>query len=98
MKLINGESCQTYYRSTSLSNLYLNFLKTSFFEFEISESAFYTFLPKWLLTRRKYEGLCKICFIAYFYAKQLRLFRMQIHKDCTYTCTLCTQCSHGQGL
>ena len=30
VKLINGESCQTYYRSTSLSNLYLNFLKTSF--------------------------------------------------------------------
>ena len=97
VKVIGSEIFQTHYRSTTIDNLYLNFLKQSTLEFHISQSAFYTFLPNWLVMRKKYEGICKICFLAYFYAKQLRTFRIYKHKDCTCSCLMCNQCNHGKG-
>ena len=98
VKVINNELYQTHYRVATIDELYIQFAKQNPWDFSISQSAFYTFLPKWLLVRKKYEGICKICFITYFYAKQLRIFRMQLHKDCHCACIMCSQCSHGKGI
>ena len=98
VKVISDQIYQTHYRVSTIDELFIQFTKQHLWDFTISQSTFYTFLPKWLLIRKKYEGICKICFIAYFYAKQLRIFRMQLHKDCHCACIMCSQCSHGKGM
>lgn len=93
MKQIGNELYQTHYRTQSIQSLYESFKYTH--NINISLSSFANFLPSWLRVRHRYTGLCKTCFIAYFYAKQLRSFRNEWHKNCMCPCTMCTQCDHG---
>ena len=84
---------QTHYRTQSIKSLFESFNTVS--NVKISLSAFASFLPSWLKMRHRYTGLCKTCYIAYFYAKQMRSFRKEWHKNCTCTCALCITCNHG---
>lgn len=95
MKEIDSKMYQTHYRTQSIHSLYDLFCALHPLPRKIGLSSFSNFLPSWLRLRHKYTGLCKTCYIAYFYAKQLRTFRKDWHKNCTCTCTLCTTCNHG---
>ena len=53
VKVINNELYQTHYRVTTIDELYIQFVKQNPWDFSISQSAFYIFLPKWLLVRKK---------------------------------------------